>query len=441
MFETLTNRLSDVFKNLRGRGRLSDKDVEAAMREIKLALLEADVNFKVVKDFIAGVKDKAVGEEILKSLTPGQQVVKLVSEELTSLMGGSPSKLVLAESPPTVIMLVGLQGTGKTSLAAKLGFMYRSEGKKVLLAAADTYRPAAVQQLEALGKELGIDVFKGEQDEPVLKVAERSYRTADKEGYSILILDTAGRLHIDEDMMDELKSIKAALKPYAVLFVADAMTGQDAVNQALQFEKSVGFDGVVLTKLDGDARGGAALSVKAVTGKPVMFVGTGEKPRDMEVFYPDRMASRIIGMGDVLSLIEKAETAVDKQDAEEMARKMLKDEFTLDDFLVQLDQVSQMGAIDELVKMLPAQMAPKGLTDISVSENDLCKIKAIIQSMTKDERSRPKSINGSRRARIARGSGTMVGDVNKLLKQFEQMKKMMKSLTGRKGKFKPVQGF
>jgi len=441
MFETLTNRLSDVFRNLRGRGRLSDKDVESAMREIKLALLEADVNYKVVKDFIAGVKEKAVGEEILKSLTPGQQVVKLVSDELTSLMGGSPSKLGLAGKPPTIIMLVGLQGTGKTSLAAKLGLMYKSEGKKVLLTAADVYRPAAVQQLEALGKELDIDVFKGEKDEPALKVAERSYRTADKEGYSILIMDTAGRLHIDESMMDELKSIKTALKPHSVLFVADAMTGQDAVNQALQFDESVGFDGVVLTKLDGDARGGAALSVKAVTGKPVMFVGTGEKPRDLEVFYPDRMASRIIGMGDVLSLIEKAEAAVDKQDAEEMARKMLKDEFTLDDFLVQLDQVSQIGAIDEIIKMLPAQMAPKGLKDISVSESDLKKIKAIIQSMTKDERSLPKSINGNRRTRIARGSGTEVSDVNRLLKQFEQMKKMMKGLTGKKGKFRPIQGF
>lgn len=430
MFETLTNRLSKVFKKLRGRGRLSEKDVEEAMREIRLALLEADVNYKVVKDFIVGVKEKAVGKEILTSLTPGQQVVKLVNDELTSLMGGEPAKLSLEGNPPAVIMLVGLQGTGKTSLAAKLGLRYKSEGKQVLLTAADIYRPAAVQQLESLGKELGLAVFTGDKEETALSIAKRSYETAKKEGYSVLILDTAGRLHIDEEMMGELKAIKGALKPRTVLFVADAMTGQDAVNQALEFEKNVGFDGVVLTKLDGDARGGAALSVKAVTGKPVMFVGTGEKPKDLEVFYPDRMASRIIGMGDVLSLIEKAEAAVDQKEAEEMARKMMKDELTLDDFLVQLDQVSKMGAIDEIMKMMPAQLAPKGLKNISVSEDDLKKIKAIIQSMTRDERSKPKIINGSRRSRIARGSGTVVSDVNKLLKQFEQMKKMMKSFKG-----------
>lgn len=417
---------------------MSEKDVDAAMREIRLALLEADVNFKVVKDFVAKVREQAVGEGVLKSLTPGQQVVKIVHGELTELMGRKPSALTLV-GMPAVVMLMGLQGSGKTSTAAKLGVYFKSQGKNVLMVAADIYRPAAVEQLAALGKELSIDVFTGSPGDTAPAIVEAAVAKARREHYGVVILDTAGRLHVDEAMMDELATIKANVKPSQVLLVADSMTGQDAVNQAKVFDERVGLDGVVLTKLDGDARGGAALSIKAVTGKPIFFVAAGEKPRDLEVFHADRMASRILGMGDVLGLIEKAERAVDREEAAAMAEKMLKERFTFDDFLVQLDTLSKMGGLDDIIKMLPAQLAPKGLKDLRVPEKELVGVKAIIQSMTAEERANPKIINGSRRARIARGSGTSVGEVNQLLKQFEMMKKMIKSMSG-KGKIKPGLG-
>lgn len=417
---------------------MSEKDVDAAMREIRLALLEADVNFKVVKDFVAKVREQAVGEGVLKSLTPGQQVVKIVHGELTELMGRKPSALTLV-GMPAVVMLMGLQGSGKTSTAAKLGVYFKSQGKNVLMVAADIYRPAAVEQLAALGKELSIDVFTGSPGDTAPAIVEAAVAKARREHYGVVILDTAGRLHVDEAMMDELATIKANVKPSQVLLVADSMTGQDAVNQAKVFDERVGLDGVVLTKLDGDARGGAALSIKAVTGKPIFFVAAGEKPRDLEVFHADRMASRILGMGDVLGLIEKAERAVDREEAAAMAEKMLKERFTFDDFLVQLDTLSKMGGLDDIIKMLPAQLAPKGLKDLRVPEKELVGVKAIIQSMTAEERANPKIINGSRRARIARGSGTSAGEVNQLLKQFEMMKKMIKSMSG-KGKIKPGLG-
>lgn len=441
MFDTLTGRLSDIFRDLRGRGHLNEADVDKAMREIRMALLEADVNYKVVKDFVSKVKDKAIGEAVLKSLTPGQQVVKVVHDELTELMGGAASVFTYAPTPPTIIMLMGLQGSGKTTTAAKLALKFKGDGKKVLMAAADIYRPAAVQQLVTLGKELSIDVFRGDEGETAVSIVKRSLETAGREGYGAVILDTAGRLHIDDEMMNELVEVKNAVRPHQVYFVADSMTGQDAVNQASAFNERVGFDGVILTKLDGDARGGAALSVKAVTDRPIVFVTVGEKPKDLEVFHPDRMADRILGMGDVLSLIEKAQATVDEQEAQAMAEKMLKEQFTLEDFLVQIDSLSKMGGLNDIIKMLPSGLAPKGLRDFEVSEKEMSGVKAIIQSMTPDERLNPKTINGSRRARIAKGSGTSVGQVNQLLKQFEMMKKMMKSMSGSKGKMRPGMRF
>ncbi len=437
MFDTLTTRLGEIFKGLRGRGKLNEKDVERAMREIRLALLEADVNYKVVKDFIDRVKEKSIGEDILKSLTPGQQVVKVVHDELAELMGKTVSPLTLASSPPTMIMLVGLQGTGKTSIAAKIALYLKGQGKRSLMVAADIHRPAAADQLKALGKEISIDVLSGEKGETAISIVKKSVSVGEKEGYDAVILDTAGRLHVDEEMMNEARDIKDKASPHQVLFIADSMTGQDAVNQARSFNDDVGFDGVILTKLDGDARGGAALSIKAVTGKPIKFISVGEKARDFEVFYPDRMASRILGMGDVLSLIEKAEETVSEDEARRTAEKMLSDEFGFDDFLVQIDQMNKMGGLDSIMKMLPTQLAPKGLKGFQVPEGELKRTKAIIQSMTEDERRRPKIISGSRRSRIAKGSGASVNEVNKLLKQFAMMKKMMKNLSGKKGMLKP----
>jgi signal recognition particle subunit SRP54 len=438
VLETLSGRFADIVRKISGRGRIDEKAIEETAREIRLALLEADVNYKVVKTFISGIKEKALGEEVLKSLTPGQQVVKIVHDELALVMGGAPVELKLSGAKPDVVMLVGLQGSGKTTATAKLALRYKKQGLKTMMIAADTYRPAAQDQLKALGSELDIEVWAGDPGQNPVEIARGAAKHATKSVYDLLVLDTAGRLHVDEDLMGELNTIKRAIQPRHILFVADAMIGQDAVNQATAFNETVDFEGVILTKLDGDARGGAALSIRQVTGKPVMFVSTGEKPKDFDVFYPERMASRILGMGDVLSLVEKAEAAVDKEEAVKTAEKLLKEQFTLDDFLVELDRVSAMGGLNDMMDMLPKNLMPKGMRGANVDENDLKKTKALIQSMTAAERANPKIINGSRRARIARGSGTNVSDVNALIKQFDMMKKMVKSLKGgRPGRFNP----
>ncbi len=435
MFENLTNRMQDIFKRLRGRGRLGEKEVDEAVREIRLALLEADVNFKVVKEIVERIRQKAVGQEVLKSLTPAQQVVKIVHDELTDLMGGSPSKLTFASEPPTIIMLVGLQGSGKTSATAKLAYSLKSQGKRPLMVAADVYRPAAIDQLRILGGELDIPVTVGDKNERVLEICQKGISDAKNRGYDTVILDTAGRLHIDDEMMKELIEIKPKIRPHQVLLVADSMTGQDAVNQAKTFEEKLGLDGVILTKLDGDARGGAALSIKAVTGKPIKFVTVGEKPQSIELFYPDRMSSRILGMGDILTLIEKAEETVDREKAQALEQRLRKEEFNLEDFLDQMEQVKKMGSLTDILKMLPQGLVPSGLKGLRLEDKEIERVKAIIQSMTLEERRSPRIIDGSRRLRIAKGSGTSTTEVNKLLKQFEMMKKMVKQLTGDKLKF------
>lgn len=435
MFENLTNRMQDIFKRLRGRGRLGEKEVDEAVREIRLALLEADVNFKVVKEIVERIRQKAVGQEVLKSLTPAQQVVKIVHDELTDLMGGSPSKLTFASEPPTIIMLVGLQGSGKTSATAKLAYSLKSQGKRPLMVAADVYRPAAIDQLRILGGELDIPVTVGDKNERVLEICQKGISDAKNRGYDTVILDTAGRLHIDDEMMKELIEIKPEIRPHQVLLVADSMTGQDAVNQAKTFEEKLGLDGVILTKLDGDARGGAALSIKAVTGKPIKFVTVGEKPQSIELFYPDRMSSRILGMGDILTLIEKAEETVDREKAQALEQRLRKEEFNLEDFLDQMEQVKKMGSLTDILKMLPQGLVPSGVKGLRLEDKEIERVKAIIQSMTLEERRSPRIIDGSRRLRIAKGSGTSTTEVNKLLKQFEMMKKMVKQLTGGKLKF------
>ncbi len=430
MFDSLTGKLESVFKKLRGRGLLKEADVKESLREVRLALLEADVNFKVVKDFIGRVQERAIGQEILSSLTPGQQVVKVVHEELASLLGGTQAKLHLAPNPPTVIMMVGLQGSGKTTTAGKLAKMFKKDGRRVLLVPADTRRPAAIQQLVTLSKQVGVDAYSSDQTDPVV-ICRESVKHAASSLYEVVILDTAGRLQIDEPLIEELRQIKSAVAPHEVLLVADAMTGQEAVNIAEKFNSSVGLDGVVLTKLDGDARGGAALSVRAVTGKPLKFVGMGEKLDALEPFHPDRMASRILGMGDVLSLIEKAQEAVDREEALELAKKLKKNSFDLDDFRNQLKQVKKLGGLESIMGMVPGLKKVK-LPDAQVNEKELAKVDAIICSMTPKERTDYTIINGSRRARIAKGSGTQVQDVNRLLKQFAEMRKMMKSMSGGK---------
>lgn len=439
MFETLSGRFGDIVRRISGRGRIDEKAVEETGREIRLALLEADVNYKVVKDLIAGIKDKALGEAVLKSLTPGQQVVKIVHDELALIMGGAAAELKVGGSKPDKIMLAGLQGSGKTTAAAKLALRYKHKGLRPLLVAADTYRPAAQDQLKALGEELEIEVYAGEPGQTPLQIAAGAVGQKAASRYDLMILDTAGRLHIDDTLMRELKDIKKTVEPRHILFVADSMIGQDAVNQAVAFNEAVDFEGVILTKLDGDARGGAALSIRQVTGKPVMFVSTGEKPKDFDVFYPERMASRILGMGDIMSLVEKAEDAVDREDAAKMAEKLLREQFTLDDFLEELDRISAMGGLSDMMEALPKNLLPKDMRGLSVDEKELKRTKAVIQSMTAEERANPKIINGSRRVRIARGSGARVSDINALIKQFDMMKKMMKSMKGgRAGKrFKP----
>jgi signal recognition particle subunit SRP54 len=433
MFDSLTGKLESVFKKLRGRGILKEEDVKEAMREVRLALLEADVNFKVVKDFINRVQERAVGQDILGSLTPGQQVVKIVHEELVTLLGGTQAKLHLSPNPPTVIMLVGLQGSGKTTTAGKLAKNFKKDGRRVLLVPADTRRPAAVQQLVTLAKQVGVDAFASDEKDPVV-ICRNAVKQAVSSLYEVVILDTAGRLQIDEPLMEELRQIKTGVKPHEILFVADAMTGQEAVHIAEKFNADLGFDGVVLTKLDGDARGGAALSVRAVTGKPLKFAGMGEKLDALEAFHPDRMASRILGMGDVMSLIEKAQETVSREEAQKLATKLRKNSFDLDDFRNQLKQVKKLGGLEQIMGMIPG-MGKMKLPDAQVNEKELTRVDAIISSMTPKERADYMLINGSRRARIAKGSGTQVQDVNRLLKQFAEMRKMMKSMTsGKMGK-------
>lgn len=429
VFEGLSEKLQNVMKKMKGSARVSEKDVKEMMREVKLALLEADVNFKVVKDFVKSVTERAVGQDVLESLTPGQQVVKIVHEELIKLMGSVPSKLTFSPTPPTVYMMVGLQGSGKTTTSGKLANMLRKDGKRPLLAACDVYRPAAVKQLQVVGGQLNIPVFEmGTNTDPV-EIAKRAVAHAKSMQFDIVIIDTAGRLHVDEELMNELKRIKATVKPQEIMLVVDAMTGQDAVNVAGSFNEKLGIDGIILTKLDGDTRGGAALSTRAVTGKPIKFTGMGEKLNDLEPFYPDRMASRILGMGDVLSLIEKAQTAFDEKKAVELEKKMRTASFTLDDFLDQMQQIKKMGPLNQVLGMIPG-MDNKALKDVDLDEKQFDRVAAIVQSMTRQERNNPGILNASRRQRIAKGSGTTVTEVNRLLKQFEDMKKLMKTLSG-----------
>ncbi len=441
MFQNLTDRLQSIFADLTGKGRLSEADVDAAMREIRMALLEADVNFKVVKSFVASVRERAIGAEVTSSLTPGQAVVRIVLEELTTLLGAGEARLTFTGRIPGIVMLVGLQGSGKTTAAAKLANLLRKQGKRPLLVACDVYRPAAIDQLEALGKELDIPVYRGEGADPVA-IAKAGVKSAIDTMRDTVIIDTAGRLHVDEEMMAEAARIRDAVRPDQIVMVVDAMTGQDAVAAATAFAERVAFDGVIVSKLDGDARGGAALSVKSVTGRPVLFAGVGEKLDALEPFHPDRMARRILGMGDVVSLIEKAQETMDAEETADLEERLKKAQFTFDDFLTQLRQVKKMGGLGNIMKMLPGAGQLKELADADIDEKQLDRTAAIIQSMTAEERRNPKIINGSRRERIARGSGMTVTDVNRLIKQFEQAKKMMKQLQGgaggkgRKGRFK-----
>ena len=427
-FQSLSEKLNNAFKKFKNKGKLTEADVKAGMREIKLALLEADVNFKVVKDFIKVVSERAVGSEVLESLLPAQQIVKIVNEELTALMGGSQSKLTIASKPPTLVMMVGLQGAGKTTHAGKLAGLYKKQGKHPLLVACDIYRPAAIKQLQIVGEQLGIPVFTmGDQTSPV-KIAEEGVKYAESKGYDMVFIDTAGRLHIDEELMNELKSIKASVNPIEILLTIDAMIGQDAVNVASTFNELLDITGVILTKLDGDTRGGAALSVRHVTGKPIKFIGTGEKLDTIEPFHPDRMASRILGMGDVLSLIEKAEQAYDEKKAAELEKKLRQAAFTLDDYLEQFGQIRNMGSMDQILGMMPG-MKPGALKDAQLDEKAIDHQEAIIRSMTKAERENPDIITASRKKRIAAGSGTSVEEVNKLLRSFDQIKKLMKQFS------------
>ena len=431
-FESLSDKLQNVFKNLRGKGRLSEADVKASLKEVKMALLEADVSFKVVKQFIKAVEERAIGADVMNSLTPGQQVIKIVHEELIRLMGSETTELKLSGGI-TVLMMMGLQGAGKTTTAAKLAGKLKAKGKRPLLAACDVYRPAAIKQLQVNGEKQGVEVFAmGENQKPV-NIAKGAYEYARKNGFNVVILDTAGRLHIDEDMMRELKEIRENVPIDQTLLTVDAMTGQDAVNVAAAFEEQIGIDGVILTKLDGDTRGGAALSIKAVTGKPILYVGMGEKLSDLEQFYPDRMASRILGMGDVLTLIEKAQETVDEEKAKAMTQKLKKAQFGFDDYLESMNQMKKMGGLSSVLSMMPglgAQM--KGIED-AIDEKKMARTEAIILSMTPKERSNPEILNPSRKNRIARGAGVDIAEVNRLVKQFEQMRKMMKQMPGLMG--------
>ena len=430
-FESLTEKLSNAFKKLRSKGKLTESDVKEAMREVRLALLEADVNFKVAKDFTNRVTEKAIGAEILESLTPGQQVVKLVNDELVELMGGAAARIAVPNRPPCIIMLCGLQGSGKTTHAGKLAYMMRKEGRHPLLVACDVYRPAAIEQLKVVGNKAGVEVFEMGQINPV-KITREALKYAKDHGNDTVIIDTAGRLHIDEALMNELKEIKAEIKPHEIMLVVDAMTGQDAVNVAKSFNEALGIDGVILTKLDGDTRGGAALSVRAVTGKPIKFVGTGEKQEDVEQFHPSRMASRILGMGDVLSLIEKAEQNIDEKNALELQQKLKTSTFDFNDLLAQFQQMRKMGPLKNLIGMIPGMSQQLG--DVEIDDRMIDRIEAIIYSMTPREREKPDLLNASRKRRIAAGSGMKVEDVNRLVKQIEMMQKMFKQVGGKGGR-------
>ncbi|MGB0873118.1 MAG: signal recognition particle protein [Solirubrobacterales bacterium] len=441
MFEALSDRLQETLADVRSHGKLTEDDVNKAMRDIRLALLEADVNFKVVKEFTATVKARALGQDVLTSLNPGQQVVKIVNEELTALMGGQAGsstarEIVFSQSAPTIILMAGLQGSGKTTNCGKLALMLKGQGKKVGIAACDVYRPAAIDQLKVVGDQVGASVYEQGADADPVKIAKWAVDQSIQNLDDVLIVDTAGRLHVDSDLMEELGRIRKEIKPHNVLLVVDAMTGQDAVNVAQQFSETANFDGVIMTKLDGDARGGAALSIKAVTGKPIMYASVGEKLDQFEVFHADRMADRILGMGDVMTLIEKAEREIDEDQALEMERKMRKNEFTFDDFLDQMKMMRKMGSLSSILGMMPG-IDKKALKNVNIDERELDRIQAIVLSMTPKERNNPKIINGKRRKRIAAGSGTSVQQVNKLIKQFAEMKKMMKRMTSKGGKGMP----
>ena len=428
MFESLQGKLNEIFKNLKRHGKLSEDDVNKVLREVRMALIAADVNLKVVKKFTKDVKAKAIGEEVWESLTPAQQVIKIVRDELVELMGAVNQKIELAVTPPTIIMMVGLHGSGKTTSTGKLATYFRQKGHRPLMVATDIYRPAAIKQLEVLGKQIDIPVFQlGDKTSPV-NICRGALKYAKEENLDIILIDTAGRLHIDEKLMEELQEVKSNIQPNEVLLVVDSMIGQDAVTMADSFNKTVGIDGIVLTKLDGDARGGAALSVRHVTGKPIKFVGIGEKLSALEPFHPDRMASRILGMGDVLSLIEKAEMTFDQDQAKELEKKIRTQDFSLDDFLVQMDQVQKMGPLEDLMGMMPGFAGNPAMKNIQVDQSQMNRIKAIIQSMTGEERANPKILNASRRKRIAKGSGSEVADINRLMKQFKMVKKMMKQV-------------
>ncbi len=429
-FEGLSSRLQEITRKLKGKARITDSDLKEVLREVKIALLEADVNYKIVKDFVKIIEEKALGQDVLKSLTPGQQVVKIVKDELVQLLGGEESKISFSSNPPTIIMLVGLQGSGKTTTAGKLANLIRKQGKNPLLVACDVYRPAAIKQLQVVGKQLNIPVYANEQTKDVVMIAKQAKSVAISKLNDVIILDTAGRLHVDEDLMQELKDLKSSMHPHEILLVVDSMTGQDAVNVAEKFNTDLGVDGVVLTKLDGDTRGGAALSVKKVTGRPIKFAATGEKLSDIEEFHPERMASRILGMGDVLSIIEKAEEAFDEEEALKIEQKLRKQSFDLDDYLTQLRQMKKMGSFSSILKMLPGM---GNLKNIQIDDKEFDKVEAIICSMTKEERRNPKVLNGSRRLRIAKGSGTKVQDINKFMNSFEMTQKMMKKFTNNKG--------
>ena len=434
-FEGLSSRLQEITRKIRGKARITESDLKEMLREVKLALLEADVNYKIVKEFISSIQEKALGQDVMKSLTPGQQVIKIVKDEMVELLGGTESKINFTSNPPTVIMLVGLQGSGKTTTAGKLANLLRKQGKKPLLVACDVYRPAAIKQLQVVGAQLNIPVYSNETTKDVVRIAKQGIETAISKLNDVVILDTAGRLHIDDELMQELKNVKTSVRPHEILLVVDSMTGQDAVNIAQSFNEAVGIDGVVLTKLDGDTRGGAALSVKKVTGKPIKCAATGQKLSDIEVFNPERMTSRILGMGDVLSIIEKAEEAISQEDAEKLEKQLRKDELDLDDYLAQIRQVKKMGSLSSILKMLPGMNKIK---DLNIDDKEFDKVEAIICSMTPQEKRNTKLLNGSRRMRIAKGSGTTVQDVNKFMKSFEMTQKMMKQIKSNKGGMKKM---
>jgi len=438
MFDSLSDKLQNVMKKLKGQTRISEKELKEMLREVKLALLEADVNYKVVKDFVASIENKALGEDVMKSLTPGQQVVKIVRDELTELLGDTNSGLNFSSNPPTVIMLVGLQGSGKTTLCGKLSNYLRKQGKKPLMVACDVYRPAAIKQLETLGKSLNVDVYSEPDNKDVVEIAKNGIKTAISKLCNVVLVDTAGRLQIDETLMEELVDLKKAIRPHEIMLVIDSMVGQEAVNVAQTFNDKLGIDSVTMSKLDSDSRGGAALSVKSITKKPIKFASVGEKLSDLEPFYPDRIASRILGMGDVLSIIDKAEEAYEEEEAIELEKKIRKNEFTLDDYLDQMKKIRKMGSFKQLLAMIPG--IPKEIKDVDIDEKQLLRIDAIITSMTKEERRNPKILNASRRQRIAKGSGNKVQDINRFIEQFTEMQKMMKNMMNGNGKYPKLPG-